>query len=192
MPISAAMKLTLLIIWTILLSLYYPLNRRTHGRYLSLPVDARVPLIPPFIIPYAVYGVLIWMPVVALWHSPLYLPYLAAQISATGIATLIWAVYPTGVKRPALKNPHGFFLKTLASLYRRDHDFNACPSGHVYGSVIACYFLSLQLSGMTFLFTLLAVLITLSTLFTKQHYLVDMLAGLMLSVLAILFGLTFV
>lgn len=180
------MQITPLLIWVGILSLYIPLNHRKYYHLLSFQFDKYIRIIPVFVVPYALFIPWLVFGVCLLWNQGIYLNFILSHIIATSLATIIYIVYPTGVKRPSINNPKTFFDKILVFIYTHDHDNNACPSGHVYSTLITSTYLSLSLPQYLIIFSVVGMLITLSTLFTKQHYLIDVIAGILLALISVL------
>jgi len=95
------------------------------------------------------------------------------------VAMAAFIIYP--IAYPREKNTDDFLLHLIRSA---DEPSNCCPSLHV----AACFFLSLCLwrfSGKrtSLLFLLWSAAITISTLTTKQHYILDIMAGGLLAVI---------
>lgn len=102
------------------------------------------------------------------------------------LSVFIFIFWPTTYPRhlfplPLSTDPATSWI--FQALRKTDSPANCCPSLHV-GSVYLCSFLFLRENKKQFPFFLTwATLIALSTLPTKQHYLVDLIAGFLLAVL---------
>lgn len=147
------------------------------------PLDARIPFIEHFIVPY-----LLWFPFIAV--SVLYFIYkdkseyyrlCGVLISGMTIFLLVSTFFPNGLAlRPTLSKlgRDNLFLGLVASLHEADTSTNVCPSIHVYNSLAVCvaFFTSSHFKGKTVLKTgvlILTVLICLSTVYLKQHSVID-------------------
>lgn len=155
------------------------------GRTLHVPeiaLDRALPLLPAWALVYGtVYLFLILLPVFVIRREAhirgLYLAYLTVWLAAY----VGFLVYPTRAPRPALVAGDGFVAWGLRFLYSADPPYNCFPSLHVahsFVSAVACYRVH-QRVGMAAL--LGASLVALSTLFTKQHYAADVIAGMLLA-----------
>lgn len=146
-------------------------------------LDALIPFNEIFIIPY-----LLWFPFIAV--SVLYFIfrdkteyYRLCGVLITGMTVflLVSTFFPNGVAlRPVLENlgRDNIFLDLVASLHQADTSTNVCPSIHVYNSLAVCvaFFASSHLKGMHLLkagILILTVLICMSTVFLKQHSVID-------------------
>lgn len=107
-------------------------------------------------------------------------------MSCVIISQVIWFVFPVEYSlRPNLSHmEQNFFINAIALLYALDTPaVNCYPSLHVSGSWL-CFYLVYELRPQykNYFFSA-AVLISLSTLTFKQHYIADMLAGFSLAFL---------
>jgi membrane-associated phospholipid phosphatase len=128
------------------------------------------------------------LPILALWQQEFLTPYLMSQIVATLTGTIVWAIFPTGVKRPGLLKENNVFNRLLNQIYAHDGDVNACPSSHVFTSLISSYWLASFIPNSAILIYLVGIAISLSTIFTKQHYYIDVIAGIIWAILSIMIG----
>jgi len=90
------------------------------------------------------------------------------------------------VLRPARVIGEGFFAWSLQFIYHFDRPYNCFPSLHVGYAVLAaltCYRIH---RGWGIAALVYAALIGISTLYTKQHYIVDVVAGALLAYVAYL------
>lgn len=149
---------------------------------LTLAFDRRVPLIPVFVWIY-----IGWFPFVLINYIILLkqgkaftIRFLTADLLAKFICGVCFLVLPTTNIRPELTGD-GFCIKLLQGIYLVDEPVNLFPSIH-------CMVSWLIVIGMRnskkipklyrFITVLFAVLICISTQFIKQHYIVDLIAGI--------------
>src|SRR5262249_48360591 len=107
--------------------------------------------------------------------------YLYSFISLQAVSVLIFMLWPTTYPRDHYPIPPGLdYWTNLAwvTLRAGDTPGNCCPSLHV-SSVLLCgmLFMNEQRKKLPFFLTW-GILISLSTLTTKQHYIVDVVTGL--------------
>jgi membrane-associated phospholipid phosphatase len=147
-----------------------------------LPWDSAVPLQPSWALVYgALYVFLIMLPVVVVREEEhirrTFWAYLAVWITAY----VCFLVYPTVAPRPPRVVGDGFAVWGLRILYDADPPYNCFPSLHVahsFVSALTCYRLHRRLGVVALL---CASLVAVSTLFTKQHYVADVIAGVVLA-----------
>ena len=147
------------------------------------PLDACIPFNELFIVPY-----LLWFPFIAV--SVLYFIFrdrtecyrlCGTLIAGMTVFLLVSTVFPNGVSlRPVLSElgRENLFLDLVAGLHKADTSTNVCPSIHVYNSLAVCFafFVSEHCKGKRLFkagVLLLTVLICLSTVFLKQHSVID-------------------
>ena len=90
----------------------------------------------------------------------------------------------TMAPRPASVMGEGFVVWGLRFLYSSDPPYNCFPSLHVahsFVSALACYRVH---RGVGLGAATCASLVAVSTLFTKQHYIADVIAGILLAFVA--------
>lgn len=160
--------------------------------YVDIPLDRKIPLIPLFSLIYV-----LWFPAIALFpihlfsiSSPLYKTYLLAWILDVLASVAIYLTYPTTFERPRNVERH-IGGKILKYIYRSNYKgFNCTPSLHCSLSTLIFLF-AVTTAAMPFKFrifyALLSVAIIVSTLFTKQHVIVDAVSGTGLGILCFLF-----
>jgi membrane-associated phospholipid phosphatase len=173
-------------------SLYFPLNRKLTGGFnLSTRLDSWIPLWPVWVIPYLLClpvwaGGLIW----AAWKmdEELFHSFVSACLFVLLSATLFYYLFPTYVKRPTLTRGN-WTMRILQMVYQNDGDYNAFPSGHVYQTSLICLFYNRLYPDYPWLWIGIVVIVALSTLFTRQHNLVDPFGGLAIAWLGYRFGL---
>lgn len=175
------MQFILLLILILLHLLYLPLNRQAPKFNLKSLFDIPIHLIPWTVWIYLSYYFLLPVSVIILWRSPLITTLLITQIFATAIASSVWWLFPTGVRRPKLKTENGLSTKLLNQIYNYDKDCNGLPSGHVMYSFISCFFLAKLFPQAWIVFYLILFAISLSTITTKQHYFIDMAVTLLIT-----------
>ena len=174
------------------------LERYVHPRYwISSPLDAHIPFCAAFLIPY-----LAWFPLVAGMYLYFYrrdftsfLRLCRGMVVGLTICLLIYALFPNGqlLRRPI----HGEdLLSQMVRLLRKmDTPTNVCPSIHVFVTVtVALTAAKSQALARQRLpraaLMVLCVLICMSTVFLKQHSIIDVALGAALALgLDLLLGL---
>ncbi len=171
--------LPIYLVWFFLLERY--VTKEYH--IIESPLDAYIPFNELFIIPY-----FLWFPFIAI--SVLYFIfrdrtecYRLSGLLIVGMTVflLVSTFYPNGVAlRPVLSElgRNNIFLDMVSGLHKADTSTNVCPSIHVYNSLAVCFafFASPHLKGKYLLkagILILTVLICMSTVFLKQHSVID-------------------
>lgn len=147
-------------------------------------IDSYIPFVPAFVIFY-----LLWFPCLfctGIWllvkDGEGYRQYMCFLLLAYVLAAVIYLCWPNGQDlRPTLDAPNGVFEKILAGLYAMDTNTNVLPSLHVVGSIGYCGAVlrtkTIRRKWIKVGSCILAVLISISTVFVKQHAVLDLVAG---------------
>lgn len=164
---------------------YFATNQFSASRTcytLSTLIDEAIPFTPFWLYIYlAIWGVI---------FSPLAIirNYQQLKRTVTGyaflfsVSFLLFIIFPVKMARPEVAGS-GLTLWGLRILYQIDGAGNCFPSIHV-AAIFFGALTSLRLNRRFGIFLLIwAFLISLSALFIKQHYLVDILAGLILALI---------
>ncbi|MBS7299163.1 MAG: phosphatase PAP2 family protein, partial [Eubacteriales bacterium] len=114
--------------------------------------------------------------------------YMWFVIISYSITLVVYAVYPTSqLLRPEVTE-EGFLFDVIRWLYGYDTNTNVCPSLHVIGS-LAVMFAAIKSEiiksvPIKVVYVIAAVLICVSTVFIKQHSVIDLYWGIVVSVVA--------
>lgn len=152
------------------------------------PIDKKIPVIPAFTLVYVM-----WFPLIFFFPIKLYYcsqgdwsVYIAAWIADVILSIIIYVIYPTTFKRPEnVRAKHdGWMLKLVYFFSYKG--VNCMPSLHcsmsflVFLSAVCCGEMS---PGYTILFAAVALSIIVSTLFTKQHTVIDAVTGILMAII---------
>jgi membrane-associated phospholipid phosphatase len=144
----------------------------------KLPIDV-FPLSVVWVAPYT-----LWYPFILLgggWltlksDERLFRAFAAGFLCACALGVLTFYLFPTYIIDPELPGTD-IFSKTLLFLQSIDGDYAAFPSAHVYVTVTLSLFLHRSFPKYGWLWLFIYVMIALSTLFTQQHYILDVIGG---------------
>lgn len=144
----------------------------------AIALDDMIPVWPAWAIIYgALYLWLILMPVFVVREEAHVRRTFWTYVVVWVIAYAVFLSYPTAASRPAHIDGTGFAVWGLRALYGSDPPFNCFPSLHVahsFISALTCHRVHRRLGQVA---TVAASLVAISTLFTKQHYVLDVIAG---------------
>lgn len=158
-------------------------GRTLHAPELSL--DHTVPLKPAWALVYgSLYGFLIGLPVLVVRQEEHIRRTVRAYLVVWIVAYVCFLLYPTIAPRPAMVLGEGFAVWSLRSLYGADPPYNCFPSLHVahsFVSALTCFRIH---RGVGVAAVFCASLVAVSTLYTKQHYILDVIAGVFLACVA--------
>ncbi len=148
----------------------------------ALALDRLLPLVPTWALVYgALYAFLIVLPVFVIQQEELIRRTVWAYLTVWIVAYICFILYPTVASRPDAVTGKGFAVWGLRFLYSADPPYNCFPSLHVahsFVSGLACWRVHRTLG---FIAVSCATLVAVSTLFTKQHYVADLVAGILLA-----------
>ena len=170
----------------LVLTTYYSVSQRYTGPRHSIhaPLDDKIPFLPWFIVPYIIWFV--YIPALMLYmcftDPRRFRRQVLTLFSGAYFCGLIFLLYPSAIDfRPA---PQGrdLFSALCRMIYASDQPVNVFPSLHCYEA------LAIHLSTFHGDFgkkhpvlragsLVLVILICLSTLFVKQHSVLDLIAG---------------
>ena len=140
--------------------------------------DLAIPVILPFVLAYMLYFPFVylgWAYIIARWPRH-FRPYAFAMMIIGLITGIINIVYQTYAPRAVVDNTD-MLARLLIWLYNLNRPLTALPSLHVSGSLCTGYFLSKIHPKLTWLWMSTVVLISISTLFVKHHYIADVVTG---------------
>ena len=175
-----------------LVPLYIFIAAHNRERTLHMPaiaLDRLIPLQPVWSLIYgALYLFLIVLPVLVICHQDLIRRTVRAYLLIWLTAYAFFLAYPTVAPRPDgdVVPGAGFGAWGLRILYDADPPLNCFPSLHVAHSFVGA-FAVWRLHARLGVFALAcAAIVGLSTLFTKQHYVLDVAGGVALAYAAYL------
>lgn len=106
------------------------------------------------------------------------------------IGGAFYIFFPTAIKKPILEDRGSISLRLVKLHNDSILPYNAFPSLHVAFSLITVLIAFYYNFYLRFAYLVLLILISLSALLTKQHYIIDIIAGLALgSIIYIIFGM---
>jgi len=177
--------LWLLLYWPIYLLVFLIIERFIGGAYTPIhcPADDRIPFCEWFIFPYFLWfpylvGMLAYTLLEDVGTFRRLMGYFILTFSA---AVVIYRLWPTCQQlRPDTFPRANLATESVMFLYRLDTNTNVCPSEHVIGSagVVFAAFASPELKKHRWWILLLGIVICVSTVFVKQHSLLDHAAAL--------------
>jgi len=149
----------------------------------AIPIDYKIPYIEFFVIIYiyAFYTLLVLTDLYyALIQTGKFRKYLFAATLNVTLACLIYIVFPTRNIIQAGNLPNTFLSELMQKYYEADVAMNCLPSLHVASSILSALFLyedARKEYGWMALTT--AILVSISTIFVRQHYVLDIPAGIL-------------
>ena len=160
--------------------LYFPINQNMGGGITTyLPIDSYISLSPIWAIPYLLsilwwVGALIWATIKMEYMRFVHFS-LCLSLTIL-ISYLVYILFPTYVDRPKIVD-QDFLSQLVLFIYGNDRPYNALPSGHTYTTLIISIFWYYWLPKQRYLWIGIAIVVILSTLFTKQHAVLDLITA---------------
>ncbi len=165
----------------------------TDYSIVHITLDDKIPFIEAFVIPYYIWFVFVAATVVFMlfFDKAEYYRICAFLFIGMTVCLIIYTIWPNGQDlRPNLDTlgRSNIFTRMVGFIYSHDTCTNACPSIHVFNSIGCAVAImhSQKLKGHNIIrygSIVLAILISLSTVFIKQHSAFDVMWA---SVLAII------
>lgn len=155
------------------------------------PLDDAIPFCELFVIPYVWWFIFLggMVAFTALFDRRAFVGLMRFIMITYGVTLLIYILFPTMQQlRPLAFERDNILTRFMADFYRFDTNTNVCPSMHVSGGVAVmvtawnCKFF--RKASWQIYFVVTTVLICASTVFLKQHSVVDILPSLLLCVAA--------
>ena len=147
--------------------------------------DAAIPFCEWFVIPYYFwFAFLVGMVIYSLlFDIRAFRHYMWFVILSYSVTAIIYIVWPNMQPLRPMEFPRdNWMVDIVKNLYDFDTDTNVCPSIHVLGSLAVCFAglhsKTLRHWGWKLFFVVSTVLISLSTVFLKQHSIIDVYAAL--------------
>ena len=177
--------------WLVFGACFYALewlvpNRQYHVMY--HPIDDRIPFCELFLIPYLFWFVfMVGAYVYTFFAEPeAFRRMMLFTILTYGGGLLMFALYPTCQNlRPEVFARDNVLTRLMAWFYTCDTSTNVCPSLHVCGSLAAAFGLmdTKRFSAPARKTVILAIALTIcvSTVFVKQHSIIDTVCGFLFS-----------
>lgn len=161
------------------------INAVYSGSHIVTKLDNLIPFIPQFIWPYSL-GFLLILAVVLL-EDAIYIRFLLSFIVSSLLSLAIFYYFPNEYTMRPVVLESGYTYDLLRFVYRYDLPYNTLPSLHVlYAMLVALAFHhdKSQSELRTAAAWLVCSLVAISTLFVKQHFVMDVLGAIAIAFFA--------
>lgn len=162
--------------------LYGMLNHGPAVWILRTPLDDALPVVRPFVIPYVSLNPVVYFSLIVfmLFRTKVFQSACLAMITVWFISYFFYFFFQTEVIRPVMTGTD-LFARMIQNVYAGDNPYNDFPSLHTSISTLLAihWFRFDRRAGIVA--AIWAALIIASTVLIKQHYLADLLGGLLLA-----------
>lgn len=161
---------------------YTLLNHGPAVVFLKTPLDDLIPVVTPFVIPYVSLEPFIYASLLLflLFRTRFFQSAALSLICAFWISYVFYFLLQSVVVRPLLPE-QDLLTQMIREVYAGDNPFNDFPSLHTsLSTILALHWRRLD-ARIGIIVTIWVALIVLSTVFIKQHYVPDLVAGLLLA-----------
>ncbi|MFC0189711.1 phosphatase PAP2 family protein [Fictibacillus aquaticus] len=179
------LPLCLLLSIPLLNLIYEALNHGERGaQQLITTIDHNIPFLEIFVLPYLLWYAFIFVMLVifCLFDRRIYYRTLLSFTTGMLVCYTVYFFFQTTVPRPEVIN-EGILTSLVLYVYGADQPFNCFPSIHVLSSylmITAIRHSKLWTLKREIIISLISYSIILSTLFVKQHVVLDVVAGVLL------------
>jgi len=167
----------------IVVSLFYDaLNHGPSVLFLRTPLDDLIPVVGPFVIPYVSLRPFIYVSAALflLFRARIYRSAAVSMIVVLAVSYAFYAFLQTYIDRPAITGDD-LFSRMIRDVYASDQPFNDFPSLHAsLSTIFAIHWLRVD-RRLGVPIAIWAGLVVVSTVFVKQHYVPDVVAGVLLA-----------
>lgn len=180
--------LLLLLYWPVFMSVFYYTEHIYPVRYyypIQCFLDDIIPFSEIFVLPYVFWFALVFLMHIytLLYDVDGFKKMMKFIIFTYSVALVTYLIFPNCQElRPEVFERSNIFTEMVQRIYNNDTNTNVCPSIHVMGSVamIAAVIRSDTIKSKIVVtsVTVISVLICLSTVFLKQHSIIDAFAAM--------------
>ena len=163
-------------------NIYDLLNHGPAVMNLRTPLDAALPVVRPFVIPYVSLNPLVYFTLIVflLFRTKIFQSASLAMITAFLVSYLFYFFLQTEVIRPVLTGTD-LFTRLIQGVYATDNPYNDFPSLHTSISTLLTIHWFRFDRRLGLVAAIWTALIVASTVLIKQHYVADLVAGLLLA-----------
>ena len=161
---------------------YDLLNHGPNVIFMKTPLDDLIPLVKPFVIPYVSLNPFVYVTLVLLllFRTRIFQSATLSMIAAWLVSYAFYYFLQSVMIRPTLVG-NDLFTQMLRGVYASDNPYNDFPSLHTsISTILAIHWWRVD-RRIGIPVAIWVALIVLSAVFVKQHYVPDVLAGLVLA-----------
>lgn len=173
-------------IYTISATLYFLINQYHAGKpgtILLTPIDELVPFDPRWVWLYYLYYPIIAFPILIVKSREELVRGATAFVISGLVTSAFFLLWRTQMIRPEITETD-FASRLLLKIYCKDNPYNCFPSQHVTYSWTAALITFRYKKALGAIGLLIAFAISLSTMFVKQHWFLDLPSGVAVAIIA--------
>jgi membrane-associated phospholipid phosphatase len=162
--------------------IYDLLNHGPAVWALRTPLDDALPVVKPFVVPYVSLNYVVYFTLIIflLFRTKVFHSAALAMITAFFVSYFFYFFFQTDVIRPVLTGTD-LFTRMIQNVYAGDNPFNDFPSLHTsVSTLLAIHWFRLDRRA-GIVASIWAALVVASTVLIKQHYIADVIGGLLLA-----------
>ena len=161
---------------------YFLINLMTVGRkdlhHLALPFENSLPFAPALIFAYVLEFVLLGLTYLMVDDLPYFKKIVRAFTLCVTLHFVVFLVFPVEYNlRPVINPEQGWAYQFVSFYYWLDLPYNCFPSMHVSNAFLVAFLLQRFRPGLGWVLHPISVLIAISVVLVKQHYIADVVAG---------------
>jgi len=160
---------------------------KPNGIELYSKLDNYIPFVPEFIVFYVLFFVFTPIPIIIFWKRKNINNIIRSFIMVNAISLITYLFMQTEINRPEINPNNSIFEKIVQYIYSTDQSKNLMPSLHVSLSLLTALWIAKYYPKIKIPILILGSLIAISTVFVKQHVLIDVPTGLLLGIGAYLY-----
>jgi membrane-associated phospholipid phosphatase len=191
LPLTVNKRILLFILAYAIQLIYIPTSNRVSG---GIEPKLSIDIFPiwaiwvlPYVLCYALWlSSVIW--IIFKTEDRAFRSFIAACVFTFTFGVLIFIFVPTYVKPVSFSGTDAFTL-LLRMIHEHWGRYDAFPSGHIYITTLLALFFSRWHPPQKWAWVLILVIVSFSTLFTGQHYILDVLGGYAVAFSGYHFGL---
>ena len=162
--------------------IYYALNHGPNVIFMKSPLDDLIPVVPPFVIPYVSLEPFIYATLVLflLFRTRIFQSAALSMIAAWFVSYFFYYFLQSVMVRPTLAGTDTL-TQMIRDVYASDNAYNDFPSLHTsLSTILAIHWWRVD-KRIGIPVAVWVALIVASTVFVKQHYVADVIGGLLLA-----------
>ena len=144
--------------------------------------ESRIPFIPELFPLYFLAVPIVFLPLVIIKNKDLFKKTIKAYLVNFVISGLFYLVYPTKIPRPPIIGDE-IYHQTINFFYGIIPAYNLIPSFHASLLTLSTLVIRRENKKIGNFLIILTTVILITTLFVKEHYLIDLITGVILSIL---------